>query len=79
MGLSVCQKAAKADYERYNPQKNLLYQIIQRHWQIFAALANCKPIRCQILSRRNLKHICAAVFWSMALPASIARNAVMIV
>ncbi|MCA9508581.1 MAG: transposase [Myxococcales bacterium] len=38
MGLSVCQKAPKAEYARHNQQKNLLYQIIQCHWQSFATL-----------------------------------------
>jgi hypothetical protein len=46
MGLSACQKAPKADYERHNPQKNLLYQIIHRHWSSFAAQceANAHPV-----------------------------------
>ncbi len=37
MALSACQKAPKTNYERHNPQKNLLYQTIQCHWKDFVA------------------------------------------
>ena len=36
MYLSACAKAPRVSYERYAPEKSLLYQVVKQNWNSFA-------------------------------------------